>query len=114
MAVARPGKDDDSAQVACSGEVWTAARGYVAVALPRAAGSLHGNHRAPGCCDDGPLDIHPDPDGQPLGDNLGDEHVSHAYVPPGMHWLAAELSNADSPASTPPSGPSRSSSTSPA
>jgi hypothetical protein len=35
-------------------------------------------------------------DGQPLGDNLGDEHVSYAYVPPGMHWLAAELSNADS------------------
>jgi hypothetical protein len=35
-------------------------------------------------------------DGQPLGDNFGDEHVSYVYVPPGTHWLAAELGNADS------------------
>ena len=35
-------------------------------------------------------------DGQPLGDNLGDGHVSYVYLPPGTHWLAAELSNADS------------------
>jgi len=35
-------------------------------------------------------------DGHPLGENLGDEHVSYVYVPPGTHWLAAELSKADS------------------
>jgi hypothetical protein len=35
-------------------------------------------------------------DGRTLGDNLGGKHVSYAYVPPGTHWLAAELSNADS------------------
>ena len=61
MAVARSGKDDNSAQVAYSGEAWTAARGYAAVALSSAAGSVHSNHHSPGCCDDGPLDIHPDP-----------------------------------------------------
>jgi hypothetical protein len=63
--VARPDKDDDSAPVAYSGEVWTAARGNAAVALSRAAGSLLGNYHAPGCCDDGPLDIHPDSHRQP-------------------------------------------------
>lgn len=35
-------------------------------------------------------------DGHPLGDNLGNDHVTYAYVPPGTHWIAAELSNADS------------------
>ena len=35
-------------------------------------------------------------DGQPQGDNLGDEHLSYVYLSPGTHWLAAELSNADS------------------
>jgi hypothetical protein len=33
----------DSAPVAFSGEVWTDARGYATVALPRAAGRLHGD-----------------------------------------------------------------------
>jgi hypothetical protein len=35
-------------------------------------------------------------DGYHLGDTLGDERVSYVYVQPGTHWLAAELSNADS------------------
>lgn len=35
-------------------------------------------------------------DGRPLGDNLGNRYVSYSYLPPGTHWLAAELSNADS------------------
>ncbi len=34
---------NDSGQVAYSGEVWTDARGYATVAVPRAAGRLHGN-----------------------------------------------------------------------
>jgi hypothetical protein len=33
----------ESAGDAYSGEVWTDARGYATVALPRAAGRLHGN-----------------------------------------------------------------------
>jgi hypothetical protein len=37
-----PGASDD-AEVAFSGEVWTDARGYATVALPRSAGRLHGN-----------------------------------------------------------------------
>jgi hypothetical protein len=35
-------------------------------------------------------------DGQRLGDNLGSSSRTYAYVSPGTHWLAAELSNADS------------------
>ena len=35
--------ESDSAPVAFSGEVWTDARGYATVALPRAAGGLHGD-----------------------------------------------------------------------
>ncbi len=35
-------------------------------------------------------------DGHPLADNLGDEHTTYTYIAPGPHWLAAELSNADS------------------
>jgi hypothetical protein len=35
-------------------------------------------------------------DGHQLADNLGSSRVSYVYLPPGMHWLAAELSNADS------------------
>jgi hypothetical protein len=35
-------------------------------------------------------------DGWPLGDNFGAAHTTYAYLPPGTHWLAAELSNADS------------------
>jgi hypothetical protein len=35
-------------------------------------------------------------DGSPLGDNLGAGQTTYAYLPPGTHWLAAELSNADS------------------
>jgi hypothetical protein len=36
-------------------------------------------------------------DGYPLGDNYGDEQVTYTpYLPPGTHWIAAELSNADS------------------
>lgn len=37
--VARPIESD---VVECSGEVWTDARGYATVALPRTAGRLHG------------------------------------------------------------------------
>jgi hypothetical protein len=37
------GSDDDGAPLAFSGEVWTDARGYATVTLPRAAGRLHGN-----------------------------------------------------------------------
>jgi hypothetical protein len=35
-------------------------------------------------------------DGLSLGDNFGGGRVTHAYLPPGAHWLAAELSNAGS------------------
>jgi hypothetical protein len=35
--------DSDRAPLAFSGEVWTDARGYATVTLPRAAGRLHGN-----------------------------------------------------------------------
>jgi hypothetical protein len=36
-------------------------------------------------------------DGHPLGDTYGPERVSYTpYLPPGTHWIAAELSNADS------------------
>jgi hypothetical protein len=35
-------------------------------------------------------------DGAPLGDNLGDSHVTYTYMAAGTHWIAAELSNADS------------------
>ena len=37
------GFDDEGAPLAFSGEVWTDARGYATVTLPRAAGRLHGN-----------------------------------------------------------------------
>jgi hypothetical protein len=36
-------------------------------------------------------------DGFSLGDNFGDEYVTYTpYLRPGTHWMAAELSNADS------------------
>jgi hypothetical protein len=35
-------------------------------------------------------------DGHPLADNLGTEQHTYTYLPVGEHWLAAELSNADS------------------
>jgi hypothetical protein len=35
-------------------------------------------------------------DGQALGDNLGAGRRTYVYMSPGAHWLAAELSNADS------------------
>ena len=35
-------------------------------------------------------------DGHRLGDNLGSSRRTYAYVSPGTHWLAAELSNANS------------------
>jgi hypothetical protein len=35
-------------------------------------------------------------DGWPLGDNVGAGHTTYVILPPGTHWLAAELSNADS------------------
>lgn len=35
-------------------------------------------------------------DGHQLADNLGSSPVSYVYLPSGIHWLAAELSNADS------------------
>jgi hypothetical protein len=35
--------ESDNARVAFSGEVWTDARGYATVALPRAVGRLHGD-----------------------------------------------------------------------
>jgi hypothetical protein len=35
-------------------------------------------------------------DGHSLGDNYGAARVSYAMLSPGAHWLAAELSNADS------------------
>ena len=35
--------DTDARPLAFSGEVWTDARGYATVALPRSAGRLHGN-----------------------------------------------------------------------
>jgi hypothetical protein len=35
-------------------------------------------------------------DGHQLADNLGPSPVSYVYLTPGIHWLAAELSNADS------------------
>jgi hypothetical protein len=38
-----PGKDSDRPPLAYSGEVWTDARGYATVALPRAAGHMHGD-----------------------------------------------------------------------
>ena len=38
----RPDDSDDNAPVAYSGEVWTDARGYATVALPRSVGRLHG------------------------------------------------------------------------
>jgi hypothetical protein len=34
---------NDSGPIAYSGEVWTDARGYATVALPRSAGRLHGS-----------------------------------------------------------------------
>ena len=34
---------NDGGPIAFSGEVWTDARGYATVTLPRAAGRLHGN-----------------------------------------------------------------------
>jgi hypothetical protein len=53
-------------------------------------------------------------DGQPLADNLGHEQTTYTSLPPGTHWLAAELSNADSTSLDPASGRNPSSSTSPA
>ena len=41
--MARPGDDDGRGQLAFSGEVWTDARGYATVSLPRSVGRLHGN-----------------------------------------------------------------------
>lgn len=41
-------------------------------------------------------------DGVALGDNLGDTDVTYAYVRPGIHWMAAELSNANSTSLRPP------------
>jgi hypothetical protein len=41
-------------------------------------------------------------DGHPLGDNLGGDLVTYTYVPAGTHWIAAELSNADSSSLRPP------------
>jgi hypothetical protein len=35
-------------------------------------------------------------DGHQLEDNLGFSSLTYVYMPPGTHWLAAELSNADS------------------
>jgi hypothetical protein len=35
-------------------------------------------------------------DGHTLGDNLGGSRRTYVYIPPGTHWMAAELSNADS------------------
>jgi hypothetical protein len=35
-------------------------------------------------------------DGRSLGDNFGPSHISYLIIRPGTHWLAAELSNADS------------------
>ena len=36
-------------------------------------------------------------DGRDLGDNLGSDTVTYTpYLTPGTHWIAAELSNADS------------------
>jgi hypothetical protein len=36
-------------------------------------------------------------DGFSLGDNFGDEQITYTpYLSPGTHWIAAELSNADS------------------
>lgn len=35
-------------------------------------------------------------DGHTLGDNLGSSRRTYVYVSPGTHWIAAELSNADS------------------
>jgi hypothetical protein len=40
--VARSDDTDSDGSLACSGEVWTDARGYATVALPRSAGALHG------------------------------------------------------------------------
>jgi hypothetical protein len=34
-------------------------------------------------------------DGRSLGDNYGGSKVSHTYVTPGTHWIAAELTNHD-------------------
>jgi hypothetical protein len=42
-------------------------------------------------------------DGSSLGDNLGDAQVTYTrYLSPGTHWIAAELSNADSTSLHPP------------
>jgi hypothetical protein len=42
-------------------------------------------------------------DGQELGDNVGDVTVTYTpYVAPGTHWIAAELSKADSTSLSPP------------
>lgn len=41
-------------------------------------------------------------DGHQLADNLGSARISYVYLPPGIHWLAAELSNADSTSLQPP------------
>ena len=36
-------------------------------------------------------------DGRPLGETLGAEQITYTpYMSPGTHWLAAELTNADS------------------
>ena len=35
-------------------------------------------------------------DGRPLADNLGSSRRTYVYVSPGTHWIAAEISNADS------------------
>jgi len=42
VTVARPIDSDDNHAATYSGEVWTDARGYAIVTLPRSAGHLHG------------------------------------------------------------------------
>jgi hypothetical protein len=41
-------------------------------------------------------------DGRPLGNSSGDALVSYVYLSPGQHWIAAELSQADSTSLDPP------------
>lgn len=41
-------------------------------------------------------------DGHALADNLGSSPVTYVYLTAGLHWLAAELSNADATSLEPP------------
>lgn len=41
----RGANEDDGAGIAFGGEIWTDARGYATVPLPREAGALHGSAR---------------------------------------------------------------------